>query len=35
MKRMMIMLAMASFGMTATAQTDSIQQLPVLNEKQS
>lgn len=35
MKRMMIMLAMASFGMTATAQTDSIQQMPVFNEKQS
>ena len=36
MKKMIILLAMASFGMIAMAQTDNTnQQLPVLNEKQS
>ena len=35
MKKVMILLAMASFGMTSMAQTDSTQQLPVLNEGHS
>lgn len=35
MKKLMILLAMASLGMTAAAQTDNQQELPILNEQQS
>jgi len=35
MKKMMILLAMASFGIPGMAQTETTQQMPVLNEKHS